>query len=217
MNPFLPCHLIMLQSLYNVQTGSNDDDESIDLETPTMLWDRISMYMQQREALQNTMERLKDIKDALMEAKGLNHTIGEEFSPFPTKEEKKQQPQEYYSYGHYRSCSNSINEGEAAAAKVAAWSLIHTTLSRQYHTLKQNFVQAIEPFVELEVVVQKELTSLRTEESRTTSEEQDFGFISNKIYLWERLLHDVRKTINLEEDGDTRPRQKLVFTDEIIV
>jgi hypothetical protein len=85
---------------------------------------------------------------------------------------------------------------------------MYAALAGKYNTLKQIFLQAIEPFVELEVVVQKELTSLWSEQSSVTSEEQDFGFICNKIYLWERLLFHMRQIIRIEEYSDIDPGQK---------
>jgi hypothetical protein len=205
----------MLRSLYEYEPISSDDADPIEIEISSMLWNRISMYLQKREALQNTTERLKDIQDSLMEAKLLNHPLEEELSSFLSKAEKQQR---FHAYGHLRTSGGSVDEDEkVTASKVTACNLIHATLAGKYNTLKHFFLKAIEPFVELEDVVQKELTSLRSEKFSVASEEQDFGFICNKIYLWERLLFDMRQIIHIEEYSDIDPRQKPLLAGGIVV
>jgi hypothetical protein len=215
MNPFQQCHLVMLRSLYEYEPISSDDVDPIEIEISSMLWNRISFFLQKRKALQDTTERLKDIQDSLMEVKLLNQPLEEELSSFLAKVEKQQR---FHGYGHLRTCGGSVDEDEkGTASKVTACNLIHATLAGKYNTLKQIFLEAIEPFVELEDVVQKELFSLRSEQSSVTSEEQDFGFICNKIYLWERLLFDMRQIIHIGEYSDIDPRQKPMLAGGIIV
>lgn len=206
----------MLASLYQYDFVSGDNADPIEMEISSILWNRISVYLQKRKVLQSTTERLKDIQDSLMEAKLLNRPIEEELSSCLAKIEKQQR---FHGYGHRRTYSDSVDEDEkkVTASKVTACNIIHATLFGQYNTLKQSFLQAIEPFVELEDVVQKELTSLRSEQSSATLEEYDFGFICNKIYLWERLLLDLRQILNIEEDSDIPRRPKPLLTDGIIV
>lgn len=206
----------MLQSLYQHDFVSSDNVDPIEMEISSILWNRISMYLQKRKVLQSTVERLNDIQDSWMEAKLLNRPIEEELSSCLAKVEKQQR---LHGYGHRRSYSDCVDEDEkkVTASQVTACNLIHATLSGQYNTLKQRFLQAIEPFVELEDVVQQELTSLRSEQSSATLGEHDFGFICNKIYLWERLLLDLRQILDLEEDSDIPRRQKPLLAGGILV
>ncbi len=74
MNPFQQCHLVMLRSLYEYEPIS-DDADPIEIEMSSMLWNRISMFLHKRKALQDTTERLKDIQDSLMEAKLLKQIL----------------------------------------------------------------------------------------------------------------------------------------------
>jgi len=136
MNPFQQCHLVMLRSLYEYEPIS-DDADPIEIEMSSMLWNRISMFLQKRKALQDTTERLKDIQDSLMEAKLLNQPLEEELSSFLVKVEKQQR---FHGYGHQRTCGGSVDEDEkVTASKVTACNLIHATLAGKYNTLKKIF------------------------------------------------------------------------------
>ena len=221
--PFLPCHLLMLQSLYNntddASDSLTDSETNIDL-----VWARISMYLHHREHLRENKEQVKLLQDALVEANC------REVSKSHRTDNIKQQSHIFDLTSHHS--INLLNEVNSAAS----WTLVQKILQKKYAIAKQVASTRFAPLVELVTVVEQELDSLRTslEEgmnrsseqkniissphmmsarlvfcgpnlSKSTEQEQQeqdlLGTICNKIYLWERLLENLKLTVNLSPEG----------------
>jgi len=182
-NSFQPCHLIMLRSLYT--NTSDSADNIIDMET-SLVWDRISFYLKQRASLKNITKRLNEIQDALEFEAKVEEEEEENYHEIPSKVNVRDNFRPSFSFSNGK-------------AEQAARTLVHRTLSRQYMSYKQNAIHAFAPLKELESVVQKEVSFLRR---MVMSENNDdiVDMIMNKLYLWERLSHDLKRVITVKDE-----------------